>query len=182
MSLLFLASGSLGAVADEDVIAELAASCVVCHGEKGASQNPVFPVLAGQHFYYLYVQLKDFKAERRLDPVMTPIASALEKDQMQALAEYFSKQEWPQIEAGDKDSAATANAVITAGQCVACHLGGFEGDSRVPRMATQHSDYLFKTMVDFKNKTRNNSPAKSSLFASFSDEELRAVADYLSAQ
>ena len=34
-------------------------------------------------------------------------------------------------------------------------------------------------MQDFKHKTRKNSPAKGSLFASFSEEDLNGVADHL---
>ena len=71
--------------------------------------------------------------------------------------------------------------MINAGQCVACHLGGFEGGSRVPYTSGQHADYLAKTLIDFKTKSRNNSPAKGSLMASFSNEELTAVAKYLAA-
>ena len=34
-------------------------------------------------------------------------------------------------------------------------------------------------MLDFKNKVRTNSAAKSSLFATFSEEQIDALADYL---
>jgi cytochrome c553 len=138
--------------------------------------------LAGQEFYYLYVQLKDFKSGLREDPIMGPLASALDKDQMQLVAEYFSKQSWPQTDyvADDKHSK-SGLTVITAGQCVACHLGAFHGNSRVPRLAGQHPEYLVKTMLDFKTKSRNNSPAKGSLMASFEDEDIIDVAYYLSA-
>ena len=163
-------------------VAEIIGSCEVCHGEYGASIQQQYPILAGQEFYYLYVQLKDFKSGLREDPIMGPLASALDKDQMQLVAEYFSKQSWPQTDyvADDKRSK-SGLTVITAGQCVACHLGAFHGNSRVPRLAGQHPEYLVKTMLDFKTKSRNNSPAKGSLMASFEDEHIIDVAYYLSA-
>jgi cytochrome c553 len=34
-------------------------------------------------------------------------------------------------------------------------------------------------MKDYKSKSRNNAPAKSSLFLSFKDEDLNALASYL---
>ena len=163
-------------------IAEIVASCEVCHGEYGASVQQQYPILAGQEFYYLYVQLKDFKSGLRDSPIMGPLASVLDKNQMQIAAEYFSKQSWPQTDyvVGDERSN-SGLTVIAAGQCVACHLGAFHGNSRVPRLAGQHPEYLVKTMLDFKTKARNNSPAKGTLMASFDDDEIRDVAYYLSA-
>ncbi len=156
-------------------------TCFACHGENGVSTQQTYPILAGQEYYYLYVQLKDFKSGYRKNEIMSPLVSEMEKEQMQLIAEYFSEQTWP-----DSNHKVTADhiklgkQVIDAGQCVGCHLGAFNGYSRVPRLAQQHIDYLHKTMLDFKNKVRTNSPAKSSLFATFSNEEIKAVADYLS--
>ena len=64
--------------------------CIACHGDNGVTLQPTFPILAGQHFYYLYVQLKDFKSGLRKDNIMGPIAADLSKPQMKLLAKYFS--------------------------------------------------------------------------------------------
>jgi cytochrome c553 len=163
-------------------VEEIIGSCEVCHGELGASTQQQYPILAGQEFYYLYVQLKDFKSGLRAGPIMGPLASALEKDQMQLVAKYFSAQLWPQLDYVIDDKRINASlTIINAGQCVACHLGAFHGNSRIPRLAGQHPEYLAKTMLDFKTKSRNNSPAKGTLMASFEDEQLMEVAYYLSA-
>ena len=112
---------------------------------------------------------------------MGPLAATLEKEQMQLLAKYFSEQAWPETDYATDDQRRSAGlTVISAGQCVACHLGAFHGNSRIPRLAGQHPEYLEKTMLDFKTKTRNNSPAKGSLMATFGDEQISAVASYLS--
>ena len=47
------------------------------------------------------------------------------------------------------------------------------------RVAGQQPAYLEKTMIELKNKVRANAPAKSSLFATFPDEDLKALAAYL---
>jgi cytochrome c553 len=155
-------------------------TCVACHGENGASTQPQYPILAGQHQYYLYVQLKDFKSELRKTEIMGPIAATLEKADMLAIADYFSGQSWPNIGfSGDPEKARRGEQATVAGQCVQCHLGGFEGDSGVPRLAGQYPQYLQKTLLDFKNKVRNNSPAKSSLMESYTDEELAGMAHFL---
>ena len=162
-------------------VANILKTCEVCHGDQGASTQQQYPILAGQEFYYLYVQLKDFKSELRADPIMGPLASVLDKDQMQLIAKYFSEQVWPDTDyASDDQATKSALTVITAGQCVACHLGKFNGNSRVPRVAGQHPEYLAKTMLDFKSKSRQNSPSKGSLMASFGDQDLVDVAQHLS--
>ncbi len=185
--ILFLFQPGGTAFASVDVLDEYTAieglikTCEVCHGALGASDQQQYPILAGQEFYYLYVQLRDFKSGLREGPIMGPLASTLEKDAMQLVAKYFSQQTWPKTEyVANEPLAQSGKKVIAAGQCVACHLGAFYGNSRVPRLAGQHPDYLAKTMLDFKSKMRKNSPAKGSLLASFSDEEITDVACYLS--
>lgn len=189
-SLLFFAAAAFsvadeaggGDIAEYAAVAGLIKTCEVCHGAEGVSSQQQFPILAGQEFYYLYVQLKDFKSGLRDDPIMSPLASALEKDQMKLLSQYFSEQSWPETNYFSNDASTRSGlTVITAGQCVACHLGAFHGNSRVPRLAGQHPEYLAKTMLDFKTKSRKNSPAKGSLMASFGDDEIIDVACYLSA-
>jgi len=154
--------------------------CETCHGAQGRSEQAQYPILAGEHSSYLYVQLQDYKSGLRENSIMQPLAEPLDKEQMQLLAQYYSKQEWPAVKAKtDKQAVQTGKRVISAGQCIACHLGSFEGNSRVPRLRGQHFDYLVNTMLDFKHKLRRNSPTKSSLFQGFSAEEIEATARYL---
>ena len=75
--------------------------------------------------------------------------------------------------------AAKGEKAAVAGQCVQCHLGGYEGNSRIPRLAGQYPKYLKKTMTDFKNKERTNSPAKASLMVSYDDADIEAMSDFL---
>ena len=169
--------------ADEDAYAEireLIEGCDVCHGENGAPDNPDFPILAGQHLYYLYVQLKDFKAGRRANEIMEVNVAELEKSQMLLLAQFYSEQTWPNIAfKADPERAARGRTATEAGQCVACHLGDFIGDSRIPRVAGQYPAYLEKTMLDFKTKARANSPAIATLLATYSDDDIAAMAEYM---
>ena len=69
-----------------------AATCAACHGKDGNSTNPLWPNLAGQHAPYLVKQLKDFKAGRRKDPLMSPMAAPLSDQDMEDLAAYFASQ------------------------------------------------------------------------------------------
>lgn len=174
------------AVAEDDKFADVReqiATCVVCHGDGGASTIPQNPILAGQHLHYTYTQLKDFKAGRRASEIMQPMVANMEKSQMLLIAEYFSKQKWPKASrSATTEQKREGQRVVTAGQCVQCHLGGFEGASGVPRVAGQHPEYIEKTMLDFKNKVRLNSAAKNSLMKDFSDQQIKDAAAYITSK
>ena len=183
LTILLMLSWNLQANADapeyQPVLSQIK-QCASCHGENGATLQPTFPILSGQHFYYLYVQLKDFKSGLRKNEIMGPIASQLEKPQMKLLAKYFSEQDWPNLGYRADSAAEMRGETATgAGQCVQCHLGGYEGDSRIPRLAGQHPEYLLSTMTDFKHKKRLNSAAKSSLFVTYDEDDIRAMSEYL---
>jgi cytochrome c553 len=182
--LTFLALGAAlagGNAAAQDTfnVDEAVEVCAACHGEDGIPIEPDYPILWGQQYYYLYVQMKDYKAGRRASEIMQPIASELTKDQMKALATYFAAKTWPEIPI-DKDSA-KANSGQTqtgAGQCSQCH-NTYMGDSRLPRVAGQQEAYLLRTMQEFKNKVRLNSAAKGSLMKSYDDTSIEELAHFL---
>ena len=181
--ILALAMLPLAALAADDEFAavrDTIQACYACHGELGAKPLPNNPILAGQEYYYLYTQLKDFKSGLRKNDIMKPIVDALEPDQMKLLAKFFSMQTWPTIShAADRAKSEVALQAIESGECIACHLGDFRGNSRVPRLAGQYPEYLALTMHDFKTRVRNNAPDKATLLALYSEEEINALADYL---
>jgi cytochrome c553 len=161
-------------------VREVIQTCTACHGDGDASKMPENPILAGQQYYYLYLQLKDFKSGARHSDIMEPLAQPLQPEQMKLLAQFFSKQKWPAIgHAANGANVEIARRAEEAGECIACHLGDFRGNSAVPRLAGQRPDYLKRTMLDFKNKVRTNAPAMVALFATFSEQEIAALADYL---
>ncbi len=178
---LVLTFASATVMADEyAAIRETIELCEGCHGKNGASTDGEFPVLAGQEFYYLYVQLKDFKSGLRKSDTMGPTVVELEKKQLKTLAKFYSEQVWPNIGfKGDAARVRNGEMAANAGQCVACHLGSYTGNSRVPRLAGQHPGYLEKTMLEMKDKVRNNAPSISTLMSSFSKADIADIAEYL---
>ncbi len=174
---LFLALPYPGRAAE---IGETVKLCTACHGEDGRPSEADMPVIWGQQFYYLYVQLKDYKAGRRQNEIMTSILADLNREELKALAQYFSEQSWPAngFRATEAD-VASAQSAATAGQCVQCHLGGYEGNSGVPRLAGQQLGYLERTMLEYRDRVRLNSQAKVSLFATYGEADIRAMAHYL---
>jgi cytochrome c553 len=174
---------TLPALAADDEFAPVEAmlqTCFACHGDRGTAPLEKNPILAGQEFYYLYVQLKDFKSGLRKSDVMGPVVQALEIEQLKLLAQYFAKQTWPATaHTQDPTKKPAVKAALDAGGCIACHLGDFRGNSRVPRLAGQKLDYLTQTLLDFKSKARNNAPAMASLLATYSESDIASLADYL---
>ena len=162
---------------------EQVATCTECHGEAGVPTAPDIPVIWGQEFYYLYVQLRDYNAGRRANEIMSGIAADMTKEQMQTLAQYFAGKPWPRTSFAVSDTASSqGETALGAGQCSQCHLGGYNGNSRIPRLAGQQPHYLQRTMLEFKNRIRLNAPDKGALMRAFSDEDIAAMAETLAAK
>ena len=164
-----------------DKLADQVQLCTACHGENGVPQDKSVPVIAGQHQGYLYLQLRDYKNGDRKNDVMSPIAEALERADMMALAEYFAQKPWPDLRQPRPSDAAIARAlrVNTSIGCTGCHLGAYQGAGTQPRLAGQFKDYLLRTMLEFRTRARGNNPGMSDLMIAASEEDLAAMAEYL---
>jgi cytochrome c553 len=66
--------------------------CAACHGADGNSASPDFPKLAGQHYDYLVLSLKGYKAGTRKNPIMAPQAANLSQRDIEDLAAFYSRQ------------------------------------------------------------------------------------------
>ena len=174
--LLLLAPWPAEAAELDDTIA----LCTSCHGKEGMPVEPDMPIIWGQEFYYIYVQLKDYKSALRYSEFMNDVVADLSREEMKAISQYFSEKPWPPTGfQSTRDDDAKAEMAATAGQCFQCHIGNYKGHSGVPRLAGQKFEYLEKTLLEFKNKIRRNSPAKGSLLATFDDADIEALARYL---
>jgi len=162
-------------------LAERIVVCATCHGERGVPIDPSIPVIWGQQQGYLYLQLRDFKSGDRKNELMSQIAAPLERDDMMALAEYFSAKPWPNLgqkPASDADIAVALRTNVAVA-CTGCHLGEYQGASTVPRLSGQGHDYLLKSMKDFRSRERGNNPGMSDLMRASSEPDLAAMANYL---
>ena len=174
---LLLSGNALAA----DAVPEKAALCATCHGEQGIPINKTTPVIWGQNEGYLYLQLRDFKSGARKNALMNPIAAPLEKDEMLALAAYFTKQKWPNLGQPEAPNDVTAKAQTAASSigCRGCHLDHFQGDGTTARLAGQWQDYLQSTMLAFRDGSRGNNPGMSDLMKATATDDLAALSQYL---
>ena len=164
-----------------DAAPEKAALCATCHGEQGIPINKQTPVIWGQNEGYLYLQLRDFKSGARKNALMNPIAATLEKDDQLALAAYFSKQKWPNLQqpSAPNDVAAKAQSAASSVGCPGCHLAYFQGDGTTARLAGQWQEYLQAQMMAFRDGSRGNNPGMSDLMKATSTDDLAALSQYL---
>jgi len=162
-------------------IEEKAQLCSACHGEAGVPQEKTTPVIWGQNEGYLYLNLRDFNKGSRKNEQMSAIAADLSKDDMKALAAYFSKQPWPTLQqpSAAKDVSTKALTAIGSIGCPSCHLDQFQGDGTTARLAGQQSEYLKQTMLAFRDGSRGNNPGMSDLMKAISPDDIGAISQYV---
>jgi cytochrome c553 len=179
--LIGLLAAALAGTARGQTLEEKAAMCGGCHGENGVPQEKATPVIWGQHQGYLYLNLRDYKRGDRKDDQMTPVVELLERDDMMALAEYFSKKPWPRLgqPPAPSDVATRAHRANGSVGCTGCHQASYLGEGTQPRLAGQRREYLLQSMLDFRTRKRGNNPGMSDLMRATSEDDLKALAEYL---
>jgi cytochrome c553 len=176
-----LATLLLPATSSAQTIEEKAQLCAACHGENGIPQEKTTPVIWGQYQGYLYLELRDYKSGARKNDIMSPLAETLARDDMMALALYFSQKRWPDLQqpAAPPDVAASAVRANGSVGCTGCHQGQYQGEGTQPRVAGQYREYLQQTMLDFRTRARGNNPGMTDLMLATSEADIAALAQYM---
>ena len=161
--------------------AKAKAVCAACHGADGNAVAPAFPSLAGQTWRYLYVQLKDYKEGRRSNPLMSPMAADLSRDDMINVANYYAAQSLkPSTFKVDETKARAGKAKADETLCTMCHLGGFMGQNEIPRVAGQGYEYIVQQLLDFKARKRTNDAGNmTSVAQTLSETDIENLGHYL---
>lgn len=162
-------------------------ACVSCHGAAGNSTIAQNPKLGGQGAAYLHKQLADFKTPARNNAVMTAMAKPLSEDDMQNISAYLDAQAAKSGAAKNKDTVLLGKQIYRGGvatkqipACASCH--GASGDgipAQYPRLAGQHQEYTLAQLIAFRDGTRKNSAPMEDIAKRMSDDEMKAVADYV---
>lgn len=168
-------------------------ACVSCHGARGEGQAASgFPRLAGQPQAYLVKQLQAFAEGTRKNPLMEPIARALNAQQMRDLADhYVGLPGWrAPAKTGTPDPAvAPGPRLATAGNwdkdipaCFACHGPGGAGIApHFPAIAGQPRAYTRSQLKAWQAGTRSNDPQglMKSVADRMTDADIEAISQYL---
>ena len=83
--------GSSAAAAEDQAARSLAATCTGCHGPGGNSAGAI-PTIAGLERAYIVTAMQEFKAGTRQATVMHQHAKGYTDQEVEILADYFSKQ------------------------------------------------------------------------------------------
>ncbi len=187
-------AASIAAAAPPAIVTQgkgAAIACASCHGVDGAGNAQAgFPVLAQLPPAHFAKQIADFKAGTRTNPVMTPIAMAMSAEDIESSARHYAGQARP------KAGAKADPAVIARGKqlaingawdrdvppCFKCHaVDGLGIEPAFPPIAGQHAAYTLSQLQAWKTGARTNDPQAlmKTVAEKLTDDEIRAVADYL---
>ncbi|WP_166208601.1 c-type cytochrome [Cognatiluteimonas telluris] len=172
-----------------------AMACQGCHGADGRGQaGSAFPRLAGLDAHYLQAQLDAFASGTRDNPVMQPIAKALDDDERAEIAMYYAQLPTGAGAVPGKAGAGDAPGARLALQgrwsqqvpgCVQCHgPGGVGVGSGFPPLAGQPAAYLSAQLHAWKQGTRRNDPLQlmQHISSALSDADIQAVSAWFAAQ
>ena len=76
-------------------------TCLACHGTNGVGITADYPTIAGQHKDYIERALHDYQKGGRKNAIMGGMAATLKPEDIEQVAEYYSKQA-PSLEAVPK--------------------------------------------------------------------------------
>jgi cytochrome c553 len=85
------AAAQTGADADLRAGGMLASNCANCHGTLGTAQGAM-PSLAGQQKTYIVEQMRAFRDGKRPATIMHQLAKGYTDQQVEQIAEFFSRQ------------------------------------------------------------------------------------------
>ena len=163
--------------------------CSTCHGPRGVSTSPEFPMLAAQRRGYLEAQLQAFRAHTRAEKVahdfMWGIAGGLDDRMIGGVAAYYAMQPAAKGRPGDPALVAKGKQLFDQGAtdrgipaCATCHGADAAGRGDYPRLAGQHAKYVVKQLQYVQNLVRS-APVMHGIIKDLTPAEIRAVAEYV---
>jgi len=168
------------------------AMCIGCHGIPGyqASFPEVHkvPMISGQSGKYIAAALVAYQKGERKHPTMRGIAESLSEKDIADVSAYYEQHgktgaELP-AKAAREPSVQVAE-LLKKGACVSCHGDNFAKpiDPSYPKIAGQHSDYLFVALKSYKaeknTKVGRGNAIMGGVAKQFTNAELKALSSYV---
>lgn len=166
------------------------ALCVGCHGIKGYHMSfpevHQVPKINGQSAGYIRAALHEYKSGERKHPSMRALASSLSEQDMADLAAFYADTgTGVTLPAAATAGSVKAAELVTKGGCTSCHGANLSKpiDPAYPKIAGQHSDYLYVALRAYKTTDRpmigRGNPVMGGIAKQFSNAELKVLADYV---
>jgi cytochrome c553 len=162
-------------------------ACITCHGPKGQSAIATWPKLSAQHAAYTAKQLKNFKEGTRANAIMMGMSMPLNDQDMANISAFLAQQAPSQGVAQNKDTIQLGKSIYGGGiaskgvpACAGCHSPNGAGiPAQYPRQGGQWAEYSYNQLVGFRDGTRKNSTQMTTIATKLSDQEMKAVSDYM---
>ena len=155
--------------------------CAACHGDKGNSQMPRSPSLAGQPRVFIENQLVMIREGLREVAQMKGLLADMKDEEFTALAKYFSQQKiQSQTTARNIEKVARGAVLSKRGNCGSCHMPDYAGRDQMPRLAGQREDFLLSSMKEFRDgRALGRDTIMAATLRGLSDVALTDLAHYL---
>lgn len=160
--------------------------CQGCHKPDASGRaEEEFPQLAGQHATVLIKQMVDVRAGRRDNPKMHPFVESevVSGDEVADIAAYLNSLPVPASNGKGDGRALDKGKTLYERDCALCHGDSGEGVAKkfYPKVAAQHYKYLLRESREIRDGGRRNAlPKMVKVIKKYSDNDLEAVADYMS--
>jgi len=155
--------------------AQLAQTCLACHGADATPTDPPAPRLLHQRPSYFFTALTEYRDGRRSSSYMEPVAKGLSDQDIRDLAAYLLG------DMLDRPPRAHTEMPIyrrTTRDCTWCHgetgIGEMEG---LPVLAGQEPAYLVHALEAYRSGART-SPVMRGVVRDIAPQDDRAFADY----
>ena len=176
-----LAPAPAQAEGDPERGAELAYTCLGCHGiasYRNAYPSYRVPKLGGQKAGYIELSLKAYRSGARPHPTMQAQGTSLSDQDIADLAAYFEGAEKKLDHVGTEDVA----GVDVAATCLACHGNGADGLAPTPpTLSGQYQSYLEHALRAYRSGERGNN-IMTGFAAGLSDADIEGLARIWSRQ
>jgi cytochrome c553 len=163
-------------------------TCQGCHRHDASGRvSGAYPRLAGQHASVLIKQMTDIRAGRRDNPKMEPFITGHDISPME-IADIAAYVQGLPISTENGKGPGTdlkRGKDIYVRDCVDCHGEHGEGSGKqfYPMVAAQHYRYLLRELHYIKDgERRNANPKMMKAIKPYNDDDIDALADYMSRQ
>ena len=166
------------------------ATCVACHGQDGNSMVGLWPSLAGQNANYLVRQLQHIKSGKRSIAVMAGLLDNFSKEDLDDIAAFYASKN-NTIGQAEADKVELGKKLYYSGSlekgipaCTACHSPKGKGNAPAgyPLLSGQQSDYVTKSLKNYRSGERNNDESSQMMMAiayKLDDVEIDALSSFI---
>lgn len=172
---LALTAGRVDALEDE-----LLKKCTICHGEKGISDEPAYPSIAGIPAKLQGDALRAYRdGTRDCGPVprMCKIMVGITDEHIDALAAHFAAFEFQPADQPFDESLVERGQHLHEDYCEVCH-GDDPSDAEKSILHGQWAEYLRYSLSQYREGHRKQPPSMRRQTDKLSDEDIEALVNF----